>query len=306
MAQKVCPRSRRWFITQNHWTQEQYDAWWAIDCKYIVIGKEVGKKSSIPHLHVYVEFETMKSFKQLKEFAPLAKLEIAKGNSEQGRTYATKDGDFVERGSRSMTQSEKGASEQKRWSDAVAYAKSGELDKIDHQIFLMHYNNLKRIEKDYMPDVQNLSEPNAFWLYGESGNGKSQWARQRFGSQLYSKDATKWWDGYRGQDVVLIEDIDPSQASMIRQFKIWADKYAFLAETKGGMINIRPKVIVFTSQYTIEEVFGKVDQQSVDAMKRRCQEEYVPHWRGTVRESLDAEPSVTAMTPQMTVVPDVF
>lgn len=305
-------RSRRFFITLNNWTQEEYDAWWSFPCKYMVIGKEVGEQLT-PHLHIYVEFETMKSFKQIKDFSPRANIQVAKGNSQQGREYATKDGDFVERGSRSMTQSEKGASEQKRWSDAVAYAKSGELDKIDDQIFLMHYNNLKRIQKDYMPTVSDLEDPCAFWFYGESNNGKSDYARLLFGDSMFSKDANKWWDGYQGEETALIEDIDPHNLSMtVRQFKIWADKYAFLAETKGGVIRIRPKRIVFTSQYTIEEVFGRYDQQTVDAISRRCKQEYVPSYKGTLRDRnlypnlSRAERIANVMTPAMTVVPDVF
>lgn len=298
-------RTRRFQITINNWTQEEYDTWWTLPCKYMVIGKEVGEQLT-PHIHVYVEFENGKTLETVKSITPRGHIEVCKGSSLENRAYVVKDGDFAERGNRSMTQDEKGATEQLRWAEAKKFAISGELDKIDDQIFVTHYGNLKRIQKDHLPAVHDLREPCAYWLYGESGNGKSQWARNRFGSQFYSKDASKWWDGYQNEEVALIEDIDPGQSSMIRQFKIWADKYAFVAETKGGMLRIRPRIIVFTSQYTIEEVFGIVDRQSVDAMKRRCKEEYVPHWKGTIRESLNAEPSVIATTPTAPVAIPAF
>ena len=49
--------------------------------------------------------------------------------------------------------------------------------------------------------------------------------------------------------------------------KIWSDKYPFNAETKGGTIFIRPKVIVVTSNFEIEELHDKPQIQ--DAIKRR-------------------------------------
>lgn len=271
-------KSRKFQITINNWTEEEYQTWWTLPCRYMIIGKEVGEQLT-PHIHVYVEFENARSFKTICAITPRAHVEVTKGSSVQNRNYIMKDGVFEERGDRSLTSEEKGQLEVERWTNAKKFAMSGELEKIDDQIFVTHYGNLKRIQKDYLPDVEDLPEPNCVWLYGESGNGKSMLARSRYGPKLYSKDATKWWDAYRGEDTVLIEDIDPSQSTMSRLFKIWADKYAFMAETKNGYIKIRPKLIVFTSQYSIDEVFGRIDQQSVDAMARRCKLEYVPSWK---------------------------
>lgn len=71
----------------------------------------------------------------------------------------------------------------------------------------------------------------------------------------------KWWDGYRGQDVVILDDITPDHACLCYHLLIWSDHYSFNAEVKGGSVNIRPRIIIVTSNYTIEEVFGKVDPQ---------------------------------------------
>lgn len=56
--------------------------------------------------------------------------------------------------------------------------------------------------------------------------------------------------------------------------KLWGDRYSFLAETKGGAINIRPKKIVITSNYKIEDLFE--DTVLAAAIRRRFEVKYFP------------------------------
>lgn len=76
------------------------------------------------------------------------------------------------------------------------------------------------------------------------------------GQNFYPKIASnKWWDKYRGEDNVLIEDMDNTHSYQGYYLKIWADKYAFPVEVKNGADWIRPKIIIVTSNYPIEKVF---------------------------------------------------
>lgn len=76
------------------------------------------------------------------------------------------------------------------------------------------------------------------------------------GQNFYPKIASnKWWDKYKGEENVLIEDMDTTHAYQGYYLKIWADKYAFPVEVKNGADWIRPKIIIVTSNYTIEQVF---------------------------------------------------
>jgi len=66
----------------------------------------------------------------------------------------------------------------------------------------------------------------------------------------------------------LLDDVDYNQNTWIGNFlKIWADHYPFIAEKKGGSQLIRPKRVVVTSQYTIDQLF--VDPELSSAIHRR-------------------------------------
>jgi len=49
----------------------------------------------------------------------------------------------------------------------------------------------------------------------------------------------KWWDGYAGEEEVLLEDVDKSHSPWLGSFlKIWSDHWEFRAEVKGDSIII--------------------------------------------------------------------
>lgn len=78
----------------------------------------------------------------------------------------------------------------------------------------------------------------------------------------------KWWDGYQGEDVVILDDFAPEHGKFLAYYlKIWADHYAFNAEIKGAMLKIRPKTFLITSQYRLEDCFES--PEDIEAIKRR-------------------------------------
>lgn len=106
------------------------------------------------------------------------------------------------------------------------------------------------------------------WWVGPTGTGKSRHLWNVY-PKHYPKALNKWWDGYNDEDVVAIEEMDPDHGQYLGHYvKIWADRYPFSPETKGGYLSkIRPKKIIILSNYTIEECFPR--PQDVDPIKRR-------------------------------------
>lgn len=255
----------KWVFTLNNWTQEEYDALWVVECRYMVLGKETGEAGT-PHLQGYVVFSANKRLSACKGLAERAHWELARGTHEQASTYCKKDGDFAERGELPRERRSAGGRERERWADAAESAKRGDVDAIPGDILLRSYGNIKRIQRDHMVGVQDADDVTGFWLYGESGAGKSRGARLRF-PDFYSKMCNKWWDGYQGQPAAIVDDFDKSHAVLGHHLKIWGDRYAFIGEVKGDSRPIRPGAIVVTSQYRPEEIWD--DDATLAAITRR-------------------------------------
>jgi len=259
-------RSRNWCFRLNNYTDDEYVLIKNIECKYIVVGKEVGE-SGTPHLQGYVHFANAKAFTAVQKLIKRAHLEVMRGTALEASTYCKKDGVFFENGDHPKTAAYGGKMEQDRWAVAKSQAyESGDCE--DPMISFLHYkackNQLnKRLKLQVLPDTTERMR----WYWGESGTGKSRAARTEF-PNAYLKMCNKWWNGYLDQDVAIIDDIDPSHEVWIGAFlKEWTDHYRFQAETKGGTRVIRPKIIVVTSQYSIEQIFK--DPETVTALERR-------------------------------------
>jgi hypothetical protein len=241
----------------------------------VVIGKEVGENGT-PHLQGFMQFPERKSLRQMKKLCDKSHFEKTKGSIDQNYAYCTKDGNFEERGTRPMSQKRKGESEQDRYEEARRAAKEGRFDDIPADIYIRHLGNIKKIyaESQGAPVVLDGELQNE-WIYGPAGAGKSSQVFQRYpGERLYVKDLNQWWDGYVNQEVVLIDDMDPFHRKLAREFKIWGDRYSFPAQTKGGTIVIRPRKIIVTSQYPIDEIW--LDDTTRAAIHRRFEEIYCP------------------------------
>lgn len=163
-----------------------------------------------------------------------------------------------------------GEATKRKWEDIKNSAIKGLLDEIPADVYVKNYKTLKQIATDNLeppPDLEGDNLTVGLWLHGSTGTGKTRYAKKYF-PQAYNKVANnKWWDGYKGQDYVLMDDLDKKHDYMGYHLKIWADRYAFTAEVKGGTIMIRPKAIIVTSNYHPKEIWD--DNNTLDPILRR-------------------------------------
>lgn len=263
---------RAFVFTLNNYTDDDIEylkSWFGNGrVRYLVCSKEVAPMTGTPHLQGYVYLTgrgtTWNALRKKIFGGGRAYIAVAKGNSEQNMEYVKKirAGDEVaneevfEYGERPLTQKEKGETERERYVRARDLAIKGNLDDIDADIYVRHYNTLKRIRDDarLSSDLENIDELVNEWFYGESGSGKSWTARNRY-PDAYLKMCNKWWQGYAGEDVVIIEDFDKRHDVLVHHMKIWSDRYPFICEVKGSGVKIRPNKIIVTSNYHPEQIW---------------------------------------------------
>lgn len=299
----MCSKSRAFTFTINNYTEEDEDfvgsLYWVFQCRYLIVGKETCPTTGTPHLQGYVAFKNPRSWDAVADMHEHWHIEAAKGTAQQNYIYCTKSGDFMELGEKPMTPAD-GAkmTNQERW----GLAKEGRFEELDPEhIKIYEYIYAKYQTVEDIPVLDNQ------WIYGPSGCGKSSIVRLE-NSAFYTKGMNKWWDGYQGEEVVVLDDFDPTHGSFLSYFlKIWSDHYVFRAEVKGGSMQIRPKKFIITSQYTIEQCFrlkdGEPDQPTIDAITRRFKKR---HYSGFFGCFTDPDYVGNPIAPNVPDLPTVF
>lgn len=265
------PRSTNWVFTLNNYGSRDEDRLLELVstgfAKYVMWGREKGA-SGTPHLQGLLVTKLQTTLSALRKRLDSGwHLEMMAGTLEQAFMYNAKDGDVVESGVRPLTPKEKGAKgkvggakEKDRWARALEGITNNDMSLVAPQIQICQAKNIAfLVDKAQSDKMKKTARTEGFNLLftGPTGTGKSLTAREMFDESLvFTKGGNKWWDGYKGEPVVLIEEMNPSLMTCLSyHLKIWVDRYPFTGEVKGGTIkNIRPSLFILTSNYSMEEL----------------------------------------------------
>lgn len=252
-------QSSRWCFTLNNPTQEEVAPFHLLcddrsKVVYAVFGDEVGENGT-PHVQGFVVFKGHKRLSAVKKLLDRAHWEVARGTSKEAAEYCKKDGKFVEYGECPEDTRLTRESVIARWDNARNLAKQGKFDEIPSDMYTRYRNAYHAMFEDSCQAQECISELNHVWIFGSTGIGKSRYCWEKYPG-AFRKPLNKWWDHYTNQEVVIIEDVDPTHEKWLGHLlKLWTDHYPFIAERKGGSRQIRPKIIIVTSNYAIREVF---------------------------------------------------
>lgn len=245
-----------------------------------VIAEEDHHESDGKHLHAFIKLRTRKNMRRntlSKNFdfdGYHPNVELVKCRKEdviRVYNYVTKDGDFEEFGI-----SKEAVSNDKRVKVSGKTLLTENPNKLveEGKLSPYQYTNIVRAQAIYQmfekPD--DCSHCRGIWIYGRPGCGKSTSA-QLFGRELggfFLKPQNKWWDGYFGEPVVILDDLDTS--TLNHYLKIWTDMWACKGEIKGGTIWCKHKWFIVTSNHTLDEIAaenGNTNTFYVGAVRRR-------------------------------------
>lgn len=247
--------------------------------QYACIGHELHQDGT-DHLHALIQGEDKTETRNANYFdladsddevAYHGNYQGAK-NNEDVRDYVMKSGDFIEEGTfltNKQSEVQKRAIENKMIleSDLPALVDKGEVSLYSY-VQLRNAKTLYALDSIAVPDYIPRT---CIWIYGETGIGKSRYIRDNYPGMFYNKMQNKWWDGYKGEQTVLLDDADHGCEIYGHLLKIWADCYSFNAEVKGSTIKPVYTRLYITSQYLPRDIWCKgTDQAKWDDEMRKA------------------------------------
>lgn len=105
------------------------------------------------------------------------------------------------------------------------------------------------------------------FFVGPTGVGKSRLAYSLF-PDAYRKASSKWWDGYEGQSVVVLDDFDSTFFPVGDLLRL-LDRYPFRVEYKGGSTELLANHFVITSNLHPTAWYPELDERRRAAIYRR-------------------------------------
>lgn len=224
---------RHWCFTLNNYTDEEVDQFKAFTCRYIVFGFEVGEVCGTPHLQGYIELDSNKRLSAMKKINARAHWGIRYANSTRERAR-----DYCKKGEQTKDEWDQYHEVGPNWglnaivftagdwesggagkrTDILAVKRDIEanLPMIDiignnFELYSKHRNAIKDykalIDKKNSKAFRKLTV-SVYWGVAESNKTRSVLDNypDTFRCQNWTASKGFMFDGYEGEDVILIDD----------------------------------------------------------------------------------------------------
>ena len=115
-------------------------------------------------------------------------------------------------------------------------------------------------------------KPTVYWLHGATGTDKSRIANAICTDAYFKSPDSRWFDGYDGHRVVVVNDLRKSTFSFSYLLDL-LDRYPIMVETKGGMAPMLSCMFIITcskSPTALWDEIAGVANENVGQLHRRC------------------------------------
>lgn len=260
--------------------------------KYLVYGSEYTKgedgKEPKHHWQGYVEFNNPMSFNTVKKMLgdENPHVEARKGTAAQASAYCKKEGKWKEFGHMSapgtrndLMDVAKAINEGSKVSD-LAQMFPEQFIKYGKGIQAYSAARLKHTAKE-------IRDVKVYVLYGPTGCGKTRWAYENFKDLYRLPCGTVWFDGYEGEKVLLIDDLnaDPMKVDMFLQM---IDRYPFQCPVKGGFTYAMWDTVIITTNIPVASWWSRIQPETHKAIMRR-----ITDYRDFYQENADTVSTCT-------------
>lgn len=254
-----------WLLTipENDWQPEPLDL---EKIAYIKGQKERGGETGYVHWQILVVLRRKGTLSTIKSiFGGTCHAELTRSSAANEYVWKedTRVGEQFERGRLPFKRNDPAD-----WEQIWDLAKTGRIEEIPANVRIQCYRTIRTIKADFAVPEPMVRE--IFVYCGRTETGKSRRAWTEAGMDAYPKDPrTKFWDGYRDQKHVVIDEFRGSidVSHLLR----WFDRYPCLVEIKGSATSLVAEKIWITSNIHPEYWFPELDQATKNALLRRLQ-----------------------------------
>nr|WAE42518.1 MAG: replication associated protein [Cressdnaviricota sp.] len=224
-------------------------------------GQEEISDTGYHHWQFYVVLHKKLSLKGMKRID-------AQTRSNKIDNYVWKDETCVDGSKFELGKKPHKQNSKRDWQAVWDLAAAGRVEEIEAGIRINHYRTLNDIATDHeplflRPEVRTV----VFW--GPTGTGKSRRAFDLFKTDYYVKNPlTKWWDGYKGESNIIIDEYDGKSINIINMLK-WLDCYPCDVEVKGGARRFKALNFIITSNLNPADWYEDALNQHKMALLRR-------------------------------------
>lgn len=226
-------QAARWVFVYNNppsgWAPPQQ----ASEVAYMVWQRERGKEGT-EHIQGYIRFNTRKRFNTVKNYfsVPEIHVEAAKGTEDQNFKYCTKEDTRVEGpwifGEANFKPD---AGKQGNRTDihaATDMIKQGssmkDLSEAHPEVFVKYHMGLREFADLHRPLPPLERDVRVYWLWGQTGTGKTHRARTTFPEAYEVKTGRDPWGTYTDQLTVIFDEFEWDKWP-IQQMNRYLDKW---------------------------------------------------------------------------------
>lgn len=248
-------RYRCWMITHH---DIAFDMSKIEKIKYLTWQIEKCPKTEKLHIQGYINFEREVSFATVKKRIPGAHIERRMGTEEQAISYCQKEETRIEGPWEIGTIPTPGTR-----TDLIELRESIKKGASMKEIFENHTSAAFKYPKaialcSLLYQTKRNWKMNIIVIWGPSGTGKTTKAWQIIGEKpCYVKNPSKWWDGYEGEEFVLLDDFRGSWFTA-SEMLLLLDNKPHKIEMKGSMTEFRSKTIIITSNHNPKDWYDNI------------------------------------------------
>lgn len=247
------PRARDWLLTDFDYEREVV---LGTGVRGVVWQVELCPTTQRRHLQMLVMFNNAVRLRTVQSYRPGAHAEPRRGTLGEAIQYCRKEQTRVA-GPFTLGQVDDTGDDGAAKRPLSELLLSGDLGAIRRERPVFYLQNRQRIINFMREGVHRTEKTEVHWYWGAPGTGKSRFAWETY-PDAYPKNAGhKWWDGYEGQDVIIIDDWSSETVMNLgghQEVLNLFDRYKLIIQVKGEMTHFTSKKIIVTSNLSLDEV----------------------------------------------------